>query len=71
MTNDPRFDELKVLLQQLEGKDKATTEQLNLLFQLNNHFYPQTLEYAKHCSSCVQRVYKRLKNYYNDKNFES
>jgi len=65
MKNNPRYNELVDLLNELEGKDKATTEQLNLMFQLNNHFFPQTLEYGKHCSSCVQRVYKRLKSIKN------
>jgi hypothetical protein len=58
-------EQLNQLIMDLEGKDKATSEQLNLLFQLNNHFFPNQLEYAKHCSPCVQRVYKRLKNFNN------
>jgi hypothetical protein len=59
---DEKVEQLIKLINELEGKEKASTEQLNLLFQLNNHFYPQNLEYSKHCSPCVQRVYKRMKN---------
>jgi hypothetical protein len=62
---DSRMKELGDLLQELEGKTNATSIQLNLLFDLNNHFYPNLLEYAKHCTSCVARTYKRMKNHYN------
>lgn len=57
--------ELTTLLQELEGKSKANDDQLRRMFNLNNYFYPQLLEYGKHCPSCVQRVYKRLINYKN------
>lgn len=54
-------EQLRVLLMDLDGKSKASPEQLVLMFNLHNVFYPQTPEYSKHCPSCVIRVYKRLK----------
>jgi hypothetical protein len=70
---DTRMKELGDLLKELEGKTNATSIQLNLLFDLNNHFYPQLLEYSKHCTSCVARTYKRMINHYNayGKNIEN
>jgi redox-regulated HSP33 family molecular chaperone len=65
MYNEEQLEKLSQLIKlinELEGKSKATTEQLNLLFNLNNYF-TSTPEYGKHCSSCVQRTYKRMKNF--------
>jgi hypothetical protein len=69
MQNEKEFQELQILLQELEGKTKATTVQLVQLFNLHNIFYPKNLEYAKHCTPCVVRVLKRCKailNKYKD-----
>jgi hypothetical protein len=52
------------LLQQLEGKSKATSEQLTLMFNLHNYFNPKHQEYAKFCNSCVARVYRNIKVIY-------
>lgn len=56
--------ELKNLLEELEGKDKATPEQLTKLFNLHNYFNPRNAEYGKHCPSCVARVYRNIKHIY-------
>lgn len=54
------------LLLELEGKSKATSEQLVLLFNLHNYFNPRKPEYSKHCSPCVARVYKKCKAIYQE-----
>lgn len=60
----PRFKELEQLLNDLRGKNRANQGQLSLLFELNNHFFPHIKETGKHCSTCRQRVYKRMKDFY-------
>lgn len=57
--------ELRNLLNELEGKEKANPEQLTKLFNLHNYFNPKSVEYGKHCPSCVARVYRNIKNIYN------
>jgi hypothetical protein len=49
------------LLADLEGKSKAESKQLTLLFNLHNYFYPRNMEHSKHCAPCRERVYKRCK----------
>jgi hypothetical protein len=56
--------ELKNLLEELEGKDKANPEQLTKLFNLHNYFNPRSVEYGKHCPSCVARVYRNINTIY-------
>lgn len=56
---------LITLMNELEGQSKANDDQLRRMFNLNNYFFPSTLEYGRHCPSCVQRVYKRLTNLKN------
>jgi len=61
-------DNLKLLgelLIELQGKSKILNPQTNLMFKLNNYFFPKNLEYGKSCSGCRGRVYKRLNNFYN------
>jgi len=65
MNMENRMEELGNLLSELEGKSKASPQQLNLLFDLNNYFYSNLQEFSKHCTSCVARTYKRMKNHYN------
>lgn len=63
-----RLDNIKKLgdlLTALEGRTKATTEELTQLFNLHNYFNPKRQEYSKHCTSCVIRVYKRTKILYD------
>ena len=56
--------ELGFLLSALDGRTKATTTELTLLFNLHNYFNPKRAEYSKHCSPCVARVYKQCKAIY-------
>jgi hypothetical protein len=59
-----KIKELEVLLLQLEGKVKATSEELTKLFNLHNYFNPKHPEYSKFCTSCVVRTYKNAKAIY-------
>ena len=59
------IEKLKDLLEDLEGKAKATPEQLTILFNLHNYFNPKSVQYGKHCPSCVAKVYKNTKYLYN------
>lgn len=61
MDSITKMIELKNLLEELEGKDKATPEQLTRMFNLHNFFNPKKPEYSKHCTSCVARVYRNVK----------
>lgn len=58
-------EELKKLMDELKGKYKADKNQLDLLFKLNNHFFPQYPEKGKACITCRARVYNRLKDLNN------
>lgn len=66
MEYDDNLKLLGELLIELEGKSKILDPQTNLMFKLNNYFFPKNLEYGKHCGGCRGRVYKRLNNFYND-----
>jgi hypothetical protein len=48
------------IMSELQGVIKLTPEQTTRLFSLHNYYHPTTPEYGKHCSPCVQRVYKRM-----------
>jgi hypothetical protein len=57
-------NELRELIEALEGKDKILTEQTRLLYKLNNHFYPELKEHNMGCSACRERIYKRMKSHW-------
>jgi len=59
-----KIKELGFLLSALDGRTKATSQELTLLFNLHNYFNPKKPEYSKHCTTCVIRVYKNCKNIY-------
>ncbi len=56
--------ELNDLMIALEGKDKIMAEQTRLLYRLNNHYYPDLKEHNMACSSCRERIYKRMKQHW-------
>lgn len=64
MERQTKILELEKLINDLEGKDKATPEQLTLMFNLHNYFNPRHPEYSKHCGSCVARTYRNIKSIY-------
>lgn len=64
------LNKLQKVLLELEGKSKATSEQLVLIFNLHNYFNPRKPEYSKHCSPCVARVYKKCKAIYQELKYE-
>ena len=58
--------ELNELMKELEGKDKILDGQTRRLFNLNNLYYPDLLEYTVSCPSCRSRVYNRMKNHWEN-----
>lgn len=56
--------ELHKLMMEIEGKEKATANQIDRLFNLNNAIFPNLKEFTKGCPDCRERVYKRLKTYW-------
>lgn len=63
---------LNILMRELEGKDKITEEQATRLFNLNNNIYPEIQEHNRSCPACRERVFNRMKRYWevNVKNDE-
>jgi hypothetical protein len=49
---------------ELEGKDKIMDEQTTRLFNLNNNLFKDIPEYNRSCPACRERVYNRLKTYW-------
>lgn len=58
--------ELHDLMMELEGKDKILTEQTTRLFNINNTLFPDCKEWTKGCPACRERVYNRLKSYWEN-----
>ena len=58
--NTETYLELVTLTEQLRGKDRATTQQLDRIYSLHNELFPNRKEYTKGCGSCRARVYQRL-----------
>lgn len=62
--------QLNDLMLQLQGKDKIEAHQTELLYNLNNYFFPDLKEYNKSCASCRERVYNRMSSYW-DTNYKN
>jgi flagellar biosynthesis chaperone FliJ len=60
-----RLEQLEVLLNELQGQYKGSSQQISLLFQLNNEFTPNK-EHGKGCGSCRARVYQRMQQFWNE-----
>jgi hypothetical protein len=58
------LEQLKTLLEELEGKNTINKEQTDRMFNLNNTIFPNVKEHGRTCVTCRSRVYNRLKNYY-------
>lgn len=58
------IEQLKTLLEELEGKNTINKEQTDRMFNLNNTIFPNIKEHGRTCTTCRSRVYNRLKNYY-------
>jgi hypothetical protein len=61
-----KLGELGKLLSELEGKEKIMDAQTKLLFNLHNFFFPNQQEWGVHCAGCRGRVFKKMKQYYDD-----
>ena len=58
--------QLKQLMIELEGKDKILDHQTRLLFNLNNTYFPDLVEWTVSCPACRTRVYNRMKKHWED-----
>lgn len=56
-------ENLKILLEELRGKDFINSDQCNRMFNLNNAIFPDLKEWTQSCGSCRERVYNRLVQY--------
>jgi hypothetical protein len=52
--------DLKVLLEELKGKDFIDANQCTRMFNLNNAIFPDLKEWTPSCGACRERVYNRL-----------
>jgi hypothetical protein len=59
--------DLKVLLDELRGKDFINSEQCSRMFNLNNAIFPDLKEWTQSCGACRERVYNRLVQYSQSK----
>ena len=60
------LEELRVLLEELEGKDKITSTKTDRMFNLHNQIFIHSREHGRSCGSCRSRVYQRMKTYYKN-----
>lgn len=60
-----KLEQLKQLLDELNGQYKGNSQQITLLFQLNNEFTDKK-EHGKGCGSCRARVYQRMQQFWNE-----
>jgi hypothetical protein len=56
-------ENLKVLLDELRGKDFINADQCSRMFNLNNAIFPDLKEWTPSCGACRERVYNRLVQY--------
>lgn len=56
--------QLHNLMLELEGKDKIQDIQTRTLFNLNNLYYPDLIEYTVSCPACRSRVYNRMQKHW-------
>ena len=61
---EERDYQLHQLMLELEGKDKIQDIQTRTLFNLNNIYYPDLIEYTVSCPACRTRVYQRMKKHW-------
>lgn len=59
--NDRQLDQL---MRELEGKDKIQDHQTRILFNLNNQYFPDLVEWTVSCPACRSRVFNRMKKYW-------
>jgi hypothetical protein len=55
--------DLKILLEELKGKDFIDAGQCQRMFNLNNAIFPDLKEWTPSCGACRERVYNRLRDY--------
>jgi hypothetical protein len=66
-----KWNELRVLMEELKGKEKVDAEQCTRLFNLHNFFFPDIPEYNRSCPACRERVWKRMVKFWSDKNTQA
>lgn len=62
------FNRVDQMMTSLAGKENHNHNAVVIreLFNLHNEVYPHNLEFSTSCGSCRQRVYQRLKLWWND-----
>jgi hypothetical protein len=58
------FEDINVLLLELEGKDKINAEQCDRLFNLHNQLFPDLKEWNRSCPACRERIYNRMREWW-------
>lgn len=59
-----KMEELKKLLEELDGKQRIKDHQTKKLFNLHNFFFPKQQEWGTSCASCRSRIYKKMLEFY-------
>lgn len=62
MTNDRQKEAYKFMAT-LDGKERASAEEIQTLFSFHNEQFPDIKEYGTYCDSCTTRVYNRMKQW--------
>lgn len=62
------FEEVDAIMQRLVGKEnhRHDAQVIRELFNAHNVVFPNNREYSTSCSGCRQRVYNRLKGWWQD-----
>ena len=62
------FNRVDSLMVTLVGRENYNhnAQVIREMFNLHNECYPQNLEYSTSCGGCRQRVYKRLKQWWEE-----
>ena len=62
------FNRVDQLMNSLVGKENHNhnAQVIRELFNLHNEVYPNNLEFSTSCGSCRQRVYQKLKQWWQD-----
>lgn len=66
MTELENWQKLEALYNEWKGKEnyRVPAHTVTEMFNVHNYFYPQTPEWSKGCGGCRERVWRRLKEYY-------
>jgi hypothetical protein len=68
-TEEIQFQKVDAMMQNLVGREnhRHDAQTIRELFNLHNELFPATLEYSVSCGGCRQRVYGRVKQWWQDR----